>query len=342
MTKIKLTAAILAGGMAASAPAQAADARDLVMAASRPPTASFQGRRMVVNWYGQESQAQEFLVYYRAPGLWRQEILSPTGGVERIVLQRDGWEWIYDPNEKTLVRRSPATLKAGNVDSEGLLGLLLGNYALKSRGRKELLNGHAAQRVELIPRHAGGPRRILWVDPERGIVLKTKQLTANGSLVSETHFMELDVDVVPDQDLFVPPEASPGNVVDEAPRESVPGPAAVEVEGFHDLPWIKKLPQGFVMDHVTLIPLGKDNALHFRYVDGLSVLSFFISPRPIEEDAGSVPLLSVGHDDPTFSFSSPIGNILRWEQSGLYCLLVGDLEPDHLRTVRKTLFGEKR
>ncbi len=293
-------------------------------------------------WYGEESRAQEVLVRYKAPGAWRQEILSPTGEVEQVIFQRDNQEWIYDPREKTVVYRSTSVLRGGDLDAKALLDLLYENYTLKDRGREEVLNSYVSRVVELAPRHSGGVRRILWVDPRTGIVLKTKQLTMRGSLVSETHFMELTPDAHLPEELFLPPDASSADVMAEVSRESLRGPAELEVEGFHDLPWLNRLPHGFVMDHVTLIPLDGDNALHFRYVDGLSTLSFFVSPRPVKDDANSVPLAGVGHDDPTFSFSSPVGNILKWEQSGFYCLLVGDLEPENLQAIRNTLFNRQK
>jgi len=333
-----LAALFLAGGLAV--PCRAQTAKDVLLAGTRQPTASFQGRRIVVNWYGDESHAQEIMVYYRTPGLWRQEILSPAGEVEKVVYQRGGQEWIHDVKEGTLIHRSPASLQPGKFDSLQLSRLLLQNYTPRLKGRKELLSGLPCQMLELVPKHPGGPIRALWIDPGRGIVLKTKQMTAGGTVVSETSFTELDLEAVPDEKMFAPPEVSPEQMVEDTPREPVDGPQELEVRGFDDLPWRTTLPHGFSLDQVTLVPLGDDNALHFRYVDGLSVLSFFVSPRPIDEDGGSGSVEEVGHDDPTFSFASSVGNILTWEQSEFHCLLIGDLESAALKKIRETLIDE--
>jgi outer membrane lipoprotein-sorting protein len=317
----------------------AQSAREIVSAASRPPTASFQGRRIVVNWFGNESRAHEIIVYYRAPGLWRQEILSPAGEVQKVVYQRDGQEWIHDTENGALIHRSSSALQPGRFDSRALLDVLLKNYTPRLKGKKELLSGLPCQMIELVPKSEGSPRRTIWVDADRGIVLKTRQHTARGSLVSETSFTELDLDAVPDKALFVPPTVSEDKTWEDYPRESVRGLQELEIKGFDRLPWREALPHGFRLDLVTLVPLGDDNALHFRYVDGLGVLSFFVSPRPIDGDSGSGAVEGAGHDDPTFSFSSSVGNLLTWEEDGYYCLLVADLEPSELSTIREALIG---
>jgi hypothetical protein len=76
--------------LAAASAASALTPEEALLAASRPPSAPFHGTRIAVTWYGGESHAVETTVYYRPPGLWRQELMSPLGEVEKVLLQRDG------------------------------------------------------------------------------------------------------------------------------------------------------------------------------------------------------------------------------------------------------------
>jgi hypothetical protein len=66
-------------------------------------------------------------------------------------------------------------------------------------------------------------------------------------------------------------------------------------------------------------------------------VSFFVSPRPFDEEGSADATDDAGHDDPTFSFASPVGNILTWEKAGRHCLLVGDLETEALREIQEAL-----
>jgi hypothetical protein len=166
--------------------------------------------------------------------------------------------------------------------------------------------------------------------------LKTRELTAEGTLVSETHFTKFSLDP-PEREFFTPPEETP---VEEITRETLSGPEALPPTGLNGVPWRTDLPSGHRMDLAALLPIGKkEKAVHFRYVDGLSVLSLFVSPLPIE-GSPNTPVDATGHDDPTFSFPSLVGNILTWEEDGRYFLLIGNMEKDGLEELRRFLMEE--
>jgi negative regulator of sigma E activity len=315
-----------------SAPLRAEDPRKIVLAGLRSPTASFSGTRMVIAWYGDGIRAQKIRVRYRPARHWRQEILSPTDDVQRVILRKDQQEWQYDPESRQVVHR-PAEM---GLPRDELEELVFDNYTPVSLER-EAIGGVLCDVVELIPRHEGSPRRTLWVETGSGIVVKTKQETADGTLVYEAQFVDLNRGDPPAESLFDPESFDAAERFFVSSRDRVESSADLVENGFRSAPWLQRLSNGFRLEGVSWLPLGDDRAVHYRYSDGLGVLSLFLSPRPIE--FGDDPVVSGGadHEDPTFAVSSALGNLISWEQDGRYYLLIGDLTLSALRGIQSAL-----
>lgn len=303
------------------------ESKNLFLLATKAPSVSYKGTRTIITWFGSESQAVEAKVYFKPPNLWRQEILNPQGQVSRVVIQNKEAEWIWEEESKTLIKR-PA-LSLGN---DSLLNWTLANYDALAKGYDEIMGRNAAI-VELTPQHRGSPGRTVWVDPATGIVLKIKQANPDGSLVTEVHFTEIDVESELTESLFEPPKASQDQIIIDEPRPVVRGPGELP-EGFRQISWIDGFPSGFHLTKATLMPLGEEEkALHFQYNDGLSVLSFFVSPRPIQAGPRSHQVVLTQYEDPGFITSTSAGSVLEWEQEGHYFLLVGELSQTALQEI---------
>ncbi|MBI4668690.1 MAG: hypothetical protein HY747_05825 [Elusimicrobia bacterium] len=309
----------------------ALESEDLLGLATKAPAAAYKGTRIIINWFGQESQAAEARVYFKPPNLWRQEILSPQGEITRVVVQNKEAEWIWEAESKTLIKRPSGG--ANGLDNAKLLDLTKRSYRIVSKGSDDVMGKNTAI-IELDPKHPGSPKRTVWVDPASGAVFKIKQTNSDGSLATEVHFTDIEIPADLSDSLFEPPQAKEGQVLMEEPRPAVANAQGLP-EAFCDVPWLAELPNGFELAKTALMPLGDEEALHFQYNDGLSSLSFFVSPKLIQAGPGSHQIVLTQYEDPGFITSTSAGSVLEWEQADKHFLLIGDLSQPALREIMK-------
>jgi sigma-E factor negative regulatory protein RseB len=107
----------------------------------------------------------------------------------------------------------------------------------------------------------------LWLDKQTGLLLKSRTVNQNGSVVSMFVFSEIQIGRAPDAELFRNELA--GKLIQKA---SLDQPASIG--------WNVTPPPGFVRVQAAVreLPGKQEPVTHLVFSDGLSVLSMFVEP----------------------------------------------------------------
>jgi hypothetical protein len=260
-------------------------------------------------------------VYYRPPGRYRWEYLSPDGHASRTVVSDGERQWVR-AGGRVLAGDSPRANYKRITDDEEWRRLTQ-NYRM-STGVEVLLLGRPMRVVTLDPVGAGKPEQRVTVDKQTGVVFENRRTGADGFAVV-TRLVRFDAGAETPESYFgsVPPEAVDHGLdpdflsLEEMNRLSRGGASFPEV-----------LADGFVFESADVFQVGRAPVRHVRYTDGLAVLSLFETAAPVGgpmqeslPDAG-VPLRLL----------SP-GTLVHWKSGGRYYTLMGDVSEDALKKI---------
>ncbi|MFC1522343.1 hypothetical protein ACFL6Y_08025 [Elusimicrobiota bacterium] len=318
--------------------AQAKEARELVEMLLNPPKVSFVGKKLTVTWHAKKSNAKEMKVYFKPPGKWRHEVLAPSGKTSKVLIQNKNREWHLSDSLDVVIERDVDQYKKGMLSRDALIDMILANFKVTSAGTKMFL-GKNLDIIKFHPKKAkSGPQRILWIDAETGIVYKKRHSNHAGSLVRESHFTFLEMNQdIPDEK-FAPSQKDTRPIAREISRELLGGKSDIKAMEFGRSLWLQTLPHGYHLRSAAVVPIMDTEVLHYRYTNGLSTLSLFVSSQEISAQEGSI---SVNEDfeDIDFSASSWAGNVLKWSEGEDHFVLVGDLSKKALKGIRKIIIS---
>jgi outer membrane lipoprotein-sorting protein len=193
-------------------------------------------------------------VWHSAPDQTRIEFLS--GGPEGSAIIQRG--------DRHYLRSASGDLRAWPHDSApARVDLLLENYTVRKL-RVEQVAGRKAFVLSVEPKHAGNPRKVVWIDSATGLALRTQLFDSNGDLSEESAFQEIDFHPIFAPGLF--------EVTGAPPTPSPPPPA----EPDFTLRRPEYVPPGYLLvSTATWRERGGRIMAHFRYTDGLNTLSLF-------------------------------------------------------------------
>lgn len=294
-------------------------------AALAPPKTAFHGRKVVLTWFGDKSRARDVRVSHLPPDRWRHDTLGPDGSVVRTALRDGEREWVFDPAAHTVYARDLRAAARDGLSAGELRTLLKENFDVKELGAETYL-GIRAVGVELAPHGPSKARRALWVDPETGVVLRRRLTNHKGAFVRESHFLDIAYEAPP-KDLFAFDLPKGWEL---RRRDDVPETRAGEV------PPPRAIPLGYRLDAARVIHVSGTPVRHYRYTNGLGILSLFVSPHPIATDAGASPGGDEEEEEIEF-LSAWAGNVLTWTEGGNHLLLVGDHGAAEMQRVRQAL-----
>lgn len=145
---------------------------------------------------------------------------------------------------------------------------LLDYYEAKLGG-SERVAGRSCQVVTLEPRDGYRYAHNLWLDKQTGLLLKSRIVNDNGSVVSMFVFSEVQIGKAPDVQLFR--NDLVGKQI-QIQKVSLDPPA--------ELVWGVTPPPGYeqVQEAVRALPGKQAPVIHLVFSDGLSVLSMFVEP----------------------------------------------------------------
>jgi sigma-E factor negative regulatory protein RseB len=253
----------LSGLLAVSAAAHADAALDWL---NRATVAAKQLNYSGVYVYHQGENVEVQRVLHRVDANGEQEKIEVMDGTSRQFLRINNDVYCHLPDGKhvrlernTLRRFFPALLPAQPVS-------LLEHYDAKVGGTARVA-GRACQVVSLEPRDGYRYAYHLWLDKQTGLLLKSRMINGNGSVVSMFVFSEVQIGKAPAAQLFQNDLA--GKRVLNASSDPLP-----------DAAWNVKAPPGFerIQEAVRVLPGKKAPVTHLVFSDGLSVLSMFVEP----------------------------------------------------------------
>lgn len=327
--KALLLSVILAAPAAAAA---APEAGALLDWALKPPAASYKGRMMLTQWFGKQARAEESAVYSKG-GLSRREFLAPDGTPTRVLVSDGERQEVHLVKKGRVLRGDAVNSYEKLMAPEHERELLLANYRLSARG-VEVVAGRPCWVLLIEPTAAGKPSQSLCLDQQTKVVLENKRFLADRPFAAMIRFSRFEPDAKLDDDLF----AFDVETATAAARGLEPDFMTLEqlnqATG-KDAALPSELPAGFRFESADFFKVRAQTVRHARYTDGLSVLSLFLTDKPVRLPRGE--RLS-GPTMPRASLRlSSSGKVLHWRRGAQHFTLLGDVSRELLSQIAAAL-----
>jgi hypothetical protein len=324
-------------------------------------TVDYVGKRMVIRWLPFGSIVSEERIIHQAPSTHIMELLTPVDrmGPER---GRDKDDKLDNKNidERNRMRRMPPPPPRELRNPEEVWSedtqLLLRNYTVDV-AFGEPIAGQNTYLLMINPKVDARPRKKVWFDTQHYIILRMEHYDITGKLKALSVYTTIDYDsasVAQQLKQYLEKEQGRG------PRRSRPyqseeiSIAEAEKQLGAKLPQpFSYLPVGFQLQSTSMVAFRGNPSIHFRYTDGLTAFSLFVSkvsneseerqPRPEQEDRfGGVKPKTVVVKNTTISIIDQ-GHIriLRWEVNNLRFVLIGEeLSQEEMVKVAESLISQ--
>jgi outer membrane lipoprotein-sorting protein len=305
------------------------DAEQLLRKSLEPSAASYEGVMVVEVFEKDFSSVKHVAVRFQKPGLYRREVLDAAGQPVQVVVSDGKQEWVYDKARNRVWQGESPDPEVKRLGPDDEFDLLTDNYDVRAVSTSPVA-GRSSWLLELRARADGRLQRRLWVDRKTGLVLASEDYRPQGERASSARFETLSFPHRQSKKLFKfssPPGAAlvkrgdPGYLsLGEAKTASGMEPRTPV--------W---LPSGYVFESLDVLPRGAFKIIHYRFSDGINVLSLFQCPPKVKLDFGakSAAAVRVGSEDGTLAWTQE-GQALAWEQGRSRFLLVGPLSADAL------------
>jgi outer membrane lipoprotein-sorting protein len=334
------TAAVLAVAVAlAAAPGRAAGpSGDFDGLLPAPARTAYSGRKVVIDFTSHGPQVTSMSVVCQPGGRERREMRATHG-----VLIVDGESaWQYFPERGIVVKR-PARGEGGELQQPEQVRRALASYTLQVVP-VGLVAGRASRALEFVPRRVGTrPRRLVWVDAETGLILRTEVYGTDNRLSRLSMFEELDYHPVLDASAFRM-QVPAGVRVIETDAGSCVEPAEAGRLAWLPVPLPAYMPDGFARQCIRARRERDYGEIQVVYGDGLTVLSLFASTS-FREPAGN-PHHAVAAADAGTGVSggrwyqSSLVNGLAWRAPWAYLALLGELSRPELARIAESVGGQ--
>ncbi len=277
-----------------------------------PKKISYAGKRMVVTWLQDTTISSEERVVHQAGGVHRvQPDSPPKGGARRRPM--------FGYPDQPRIDRS----------------LLMQNYRVEvSPG--DMIAGRPTRLLRITPRRKGRPARNLWLDQERGIVLRLEHYDTEGILRSIFVFSRITYDSARVQqmlDKLPPPRSSRPERPGQPPRwNHAEQPEALKDILKRPLVLLDPPPEGFILRGVQWMRVREQIHVQLRYTDGLASLSFFQGekhsrvwkrPPALPPHVRAEELRIANHK--IQMIDNGLIRLLRWSQRGQRFTLISEL-----------------
>ncbi|MBI3296796.1 MAG: hypothetical protein HYZ75_01435 [Elusimicrobia bacterium] len=332
-TELLLAALVLAG-----APVRADDgATALLEEALEPPATAYEGELSVMTARGGRRETRHLLVRFSPPDLYRRETLDALGTAELVVVSDGKTEWVHDRRSGTVWQGLPPGREHGLSDPDEERALLADNYAVRVLPDAAVA-GRPCRVLEVAPRRGGPVVLRLWIDAVEGLVLQREAYEPDGteSLLVRFERVAYGAKGRAADFRFRPPAGA--RVV-----KSRPAPEALELEEAAKATDMKPrlaawVPPGYVFESVSLLPYKGATILHYRWSDGVDVLSLFQAPARarVRPPTGGRPRKETVAGGPGALTVLPDGKALEWSAGDRF-VLVGRLGLESLRRVAESV-----
>lgn len=208
--------------------------------------------------------------------------------------------------------------------------LIQQNYTVSFAGR-EVIGGRPARKIEITPRKAGRPYRVVWIDEATGIQLRREDYRYDGGLIERRELLRLTVDKTPDQvearrwkDILRDPRRGDYFLVVPGMPGGGHGDMKKPPAGAITPSWV---PEGYRFVGERSSGFGHGGVIHLIWTDGIGIISVF--ERPVPWWARRPQGLTQRSD----------GGV-EWESGGVRFLLIGDAAPEELLAMAASFGGK--
>ncbi len=276
--KIKLATFIfVVGTFGVVAAQESEDAQRILQRGLATPTVTYEGFMTVTHWYGTGTKSEEVHVRFSPPNKYRREFLKPDGSIARVVISDGEKEQVeLVKQKKTLIGQAAKKLPK-QMDPQKEWALLQKNYRLDYLGTDRIA-GRPVFVITMTPLSSGKLTQKLWIDKDSGVILESKRFRSNGNFVVLSRYNKFTTSPSFDVALFV--------INAPAAEDHEFSPDFLSRDDLHKntgrettLPSI--LPYGFEFESADYFTVDGKAVDHFRYTDGLSVLSVFETASPV-------------------------------------------------------------
>lgn len=240
----------------------------------------------------------------------RTEILSPAHLQGMVILDREG---------SRLVRRPGSDRWHAGVGSTPLKPhRILRNHTVTTQGQA-VIAGRPATIGEIRSRASGKLVRRIWVDREKGVVLRAEHYNWAGKLVFSTEFQQIDYNGRLDKDDF------------EVEDQAVSGPKITPIPvSEEELRKPGYMPAGFrLVGQPSGVRTMRGVAVHLRYSDGLNAISVFIRKLEPKEDLKKSP--------PMPGMGGPFSAVVHHVKGDYRVTIIGDVSPAELHRIADSI-----
>lgn len=323
----------------AAAPALAvptSSAREILRRTLEPSAASYDGRVTLESFSPTGAGSREARVRFLNPAHYRREIFDAAGRPAQLIVSDGTTEWVYDKTKNKVWRGEAADADYKQFGSLQEHELLSANYQASVSTASPVAR-RAVWRLELRSRWDGKIQRRMWVDKQFGLVLRSEIFHQDGRLVSAFQFRNINFGKSQDAALFnfsPPAGVAVGKrlepdflALDEAKTATGLNPRTPV--------W---LPSGYVFESLNILPQGGKNIIHYRFSDGINVLSLFQCPPRTRLDFGRKKgrRLRLASGSGMLA-ETPEGQVLGWSSQGSKFVLISSLDSQILRRVAESV-----
>ncbi|MDH7571116.1 MAG: sigma-E factor regulatory protein RseB domain-containing protein [Armatimonadota bacterium] len=212
-------------------------------------------------------------VYCDGKGNERREYVDgPASGT--VVLTVGDRAWTRGASDRQWKVLPPSALDAGAWQR------LQRNYRFEPRETRRVA-GRKAVGLAVLPKQAGNPSQVIWVDEASGLVLRAEQYGSSGALTMTSVYESVSLGVPRGVDFSAPAEAEVAPVAPPDQWEKVASLDELERRVGHRVPRPTAMPPGYVLSSVYLRGCVQgDKHPVLRYDDGLNPLTLFVSHGP--------------------------------------------------------------
>ena len=294
-----------------------------------PAPASYRGRKVVIDFTRSGPQVTSMSILCRPGGFERREMHATRG-----ILVIDGESsWQYLP-ERGVVLKRPSKGEGGEVMRPEQLQQALASYDVRVVSSARVA-GRQSRAIEFTPHQVGSrPRRLVWVDVETGLILRTEVYGSENSRLSWLSvFEELEYRPLFDAAAFMRP-GPPDVTVVEAAAELCLSPAEAERIAGLPLALPAYLPEGFDRQCIRARRQRDYGEIQIVFGDGLSLLSLFESTsfRESAHDTGPASSVTVGHASGRW-YDLGLVTGISWHEPWGHLALLGELSRSEMHKV---------
>ena len=340
------------------------------------------GKRIAIRWLPFGSIASEERIIHQAPSTHIMELLTP--------LDRMGPERRRDRDDRLKNRepgkRSEAESQSRKPSERPFQGersernrmrrmlpppremrnpediwsedtqLLLRNYTVDVV-QSEPIAGQNTYLLTINPKVDSRPRKKVWLDAQHYIILRMEHYDIAGNLKALSVYTTIDYDsasVAQQMKQYSDKEQGRGPDRRKPYRSEETSIVEAEKKFGGQLPQPSYLPVGFQLQSTSMVAFRDNPSVHFRYTDGLTTLSLFVSRvsnenedrqrRPERGDRfrGIKPIIVIVKNTPISVIDQGHIRILRWEMSNLrFVLICEEVSQEEMVKVAESLIPKE-